>query len=136
MKSLNSWFHEQLDQNLVEPNSGLGQAIRYMIKHWNALTLFLKVPNVPLDNNLCERALRKAILHRKNSLFYKTEHGARVAGSGEIGFTLAIDIDKAGDDDDGQEKIEGFMRVVHNHFLIVTDQVADCGQDYDPDAGA
>ena len=31
-----------------------------------------------LDNNLCERALKKAILHRKNSLFYKTRNGARV----------------------------------------------------------
>ena len=78
MKSLNLWFHQQLDQKLVEPNSGLGQAIRYMIKHWDALTLFLKVPNAPLDNNLCEQALKKAILHRKNSLFYRTEHGARV----------------------------------------------------------
>ncbi|MCK4378709.1 MAG: transposase [Deltaproteobacteria bacterium] len=78
MKSLNLWFHEQLDQKLVEPNSGLGQAIRYMIKHWDALTLFLKVPNAPLDNNLCEQALKKVILHRKNSLFYRTEHGARV----------------------------------------------------------
>lgn len=78
MQSLHLWFHEQLDQHLVEPNSGLGQAIRYMIKHWDALTLFLKVPNAPLDNNLCEQALKKAILHRKNSLFYRTEHGARV----------------------------------------------------------
>ena len=78
MKTLNLWFHQQLDQKLVEPNSGLGQAIRYMIKHWDALTLFLKVPNAPLDNNLCEQALKKTILHRKNSLFYRTEHGARV----------------------------------------------------------
>jgi hypothetical protein len=31
-----------------------------------------------LDNNLCERALKKAILHRKNSLFYKTRNGAAV----------------------------------------------------------
>ncbi|MGD0222395.1 MAG: transposase [Terriglobia bacterium] len=30
----------------------------------------------PLDNNICERALKKAILHRKNSLFYKTRNGA------------------------------------------------------------
>ncbi len=29
-------------------------------------------------NNICERALKKAILHRKNALFYKTENGARV----------------------------------------------------------
>lgn len=27
---------------------------------------------------MCERALTKAILHRRNSLFYKTENGARV----------------------------------------------------------
>ena len=31
-----------------------------------------------LSNNLCERALKKAIRHRRNSLFYKTENGARV----------------------------------------------------------
>src|ERR1039458_6377299 len=42
------------------------------------LTLCLRQPGAPLDNNICERALKKAILHRKNSLFYKTENGARV----------------------------------------------------------
>jgi hypothetical protein len=68
----------QLDQHLVEPNSGLGQAIRYMLKHWEGLTLFLRKEGAPLDNNLCERALKWAILHRKNSMFYSTEIGARV----------------------------------------------------------
>jgi transposase len=42
------------------------------------LTRFLEVPGAPLDNNICERALKTAILHRKNSLSYKTERGARV----------------------------------------------------------
>ncbi len=78
MEGLNTWFYQQLDQKAVEPNSGLGQAIGYMLNHWEALTLFLKVPNAPLDNNICERALKKAILHRKNALFFKTEHGAQV----------------------------------------------------------
>ena len=32
----------------------------------------------PLDNNLCERALKRSILHRKNSMFYKTPNGAAV----------------------------------------------------------
>ena len=32
----------------------------------------------PLDNNLCERALKRAVLHRKNSMFYKTLKGAEV----------------------------------------------------------
>jgi hypothetical protein len=42
------------------------------------LTLFLRVPGVPLDNNITEQALKRAILHRKNALFYKTLNGARV----------------------------------------------------------
>ena len=50
----------------------------YMQKRWDRLTLFLRVAGAPLDNNICERALKKAILHRKNSLFYKTKNGARV----------------------------------------------------------
>ncbi len=78
MKDLKNWFDEQLNQKKVEPNSSLGQAISYMIKHWKPLTSFLRVRNAPLDNNICERALKKAILHRKNALFYKTEHGAQV----------------------------------------------------------
>ncbi len=78
MENLQTWLNEQLDQKKVEPNSGLGQAISYMLKHWKPLTLFLRVPGAPLDNNICERALKKAILHRKNALFYKTEHGAHV----------------------------------------------------------
>ena len=78
MQDLETWLHDQLDQKKVEPNSGLGQAISYMLNHWEPLTLFLRVPKAPLDNNICERALKKAILHRKNALFYKTENGARV----------------------------------------------------------
>jgi len=78
MEDLEIWLNEQIDQNKVEPNSSLGQAISYMLNHWEALTLFLRVPNAPLDNNICERALKKAILHRKNALFYKTEHGAYI----------------------------------------------------------
>jgi transposase len=65
-------------EKTVEPNSGLGGAITYLLKHWEPLTLFLRKAGAPLDNNLCERALKKAILHRKNSLFYKTGNGAHV----------------------------------------------------------
>jgi len=78
MEELHVWLARQFDQRLVEPNSTLGGAIRYMLKHWDKLTLFLRVPGAPLDNNVCERALKKAILHRKNSLFFKTTHGAHV----------------------------------------------------------
>jgi hypothetical protein len=78
MKAFHAWLTRQLDDRLVEPNSALGAAIAYLLKHWEKLTLFLRVPGAPLDNNVCERALKKAIRHRRNSLFYKTCHGAHV----------------------------------------------------------
>jgi transposase len=78
MDELKDWFDDQLEEKKVEPNSGLGKAITYLQNHWPELTLFLRVPNAPLDNNLCEQVLKRAILHRKNSLFFKTERGAYV----------------------------------------------------------
>lgn len=78
MAEFEEWMNEQIAERKVEPNSGLGKAISYMQHHFHKLTLFLRVPGAPLDNNLCERALKKAILHRKNALFYKTENGAHV----------------------------------------------------------
>jgi hypothetical protein len=78
MKQLKAWLKAQFDDRKVEPNSGLGVAITYLLKHWDRLTLFLKQPGAPLDNNIAERSLKKAILHRKNSLFYKTRNGARM----------------------------------------------------------
>jgi len=78
MAELEVWMKTQIEQKTVEPNSGLGEAIAYLRKHWNELTLFLRVPGAPLDNNVCERALKKAILHRKSAYFYKTENGAHV----------------------------------------------------------
>ena len=78
MKALKDWMTAQLEAKKVEPNSGLGEAIAYMLKHWEKLTLFLRQAGAPLDNNICERALKKAILHRKNAYYYKTAKGARV----------------------------------------------------------
>ena len=78
MKELEKWLREQIAEKKVEPNSSLGQAICFMQKHWTRLTLFLRVPGAPLDNNICERGLKMAIRHRKNSLFYKTLNGAKV----------------------------------------------------------
>ena len=78
MERLHIWLEAQFDERRVEPNSGLGQAISYLLKYWDRLTLFLRQPGAPLDNNVCERALKKSILHRKNSLFYKTRNGARI----------------------------------------------------------
>ncbi|MFH0780617.1 MAG: IS66 family transposase [Pseudomonadota bacterium] len=78
LDELHAWMGKQIEEKKVEPNSGLGRAIKYMNKHWQPLTLFLRVEKAPLDNNICEQTLKMAILHRKNSLFFKTEHGAYI----------------------------------------------------------
>ncbi|HOV85386.1 MAG TPA: transposase, partial [Syntrophobacteraceae bacterium] len=72
MQDLKEWLENQPAENSVEPYSSMGKAILYMLNHWPALTLFLRVPNAPPDNNFCERVLKQCILHRKNSLFFKS----------------------------------------------------------------
>jgi transposase len=78
MEGLKEWLNNQIEEKKAEPNSSLGKAINYMLNHWEPLTLFLRIPGAPLDNNIVERALKRAILHRKNSLFFKTKNGASV----------------------------------------------------------
>jgi len=78
MDEMKKWMKDQLDDKRIEPNSGMGKAIGYMLDRWDKLTLFLRVPGAPLHNNDVERALKMAIRHRNNSLFYRSERGALV----------------------------------------------------------
>lgn len=78
MDTLHHWLEAQLAERKTEPNSGLGKAITYLLRHWKALTTFLRERGAPLDNNIAERALKRAVLHRKNALFYRTLNGAEV----------------------------------------------------------
>ena len=71
-------MEKQFEDCCVEPDSSLGGAFNYLLKRWEALTCFLSVPGAPLDNNSAERALKMILRLRKNSLFYKNEHGAYV----------------------------------------------------------
>jgi transposase len=85
MDQLHRWLGSQLAQKKTEPNSGLGKAITYLLRHWRPLTAFLRVAGAPLDNNIVERALKRVVVHRKNALFYRTLHGAQV---GDLFMTL------------------------------------------------
>lgn len=78
MEDMKRWMEQKLADHQVEPNGGLGKAFVYTLKHWEKLTRFLSVAGAPIDNNICERALRTAIRHRDNSLFYKTLNGAKI----------------------------------------------------------
>ena len=93
MDAFYHWLEKQFEEKLAEPNSSLGKAITYMFNHWEKLTRFLQVPGAPLDNNICERMLKTAILHRKNSLFYKTESGAQL---GDLFMSLIVTCNLAG----------------------------------------
>ena len=69
----------------IEPGTTLGQSIRYTMNHWEGLTLFLRQVGAPMDNNICEQAIKVAILSRKNSYFYRSEDGAE---AGDIFMSL------------------------------------------------
>jgi hypothetical protein len=75
---LKIWCESKINNKEVEENSSLGSAIKYMLKHWQGLTQFLRVAGAPIDNNFMENKLRLAVINRKNFLFYKTEIGALV----------------------------------------------------------
>jgi hypothetical protein len=79
MKRVQEWMELQLAEHKTKPNSGLGKAISYFLNHWAKLILFLRQAGAPVDNNIVERALKKAILNRKNALFYKTMNGVKSA---------------------------------------------------------
>ena len=61
------------------PRSAFGKAVRYLLKHWDGLTLFLEQPQVPLDNNAAERALRGPVVGRKSFYGNRSRRGAKVA---------------------------------------------------------
>lgn len=75
IQEIKDWAFEQK----ASPESGLRKAIDYMLEHWTGLTRFLEDPEVPLDNNATERALRSVVLGRKNHLGSKSGRGTRVA---------------------------------------------------------
>jgi hypothetical protein len=94
MTALKEWMETQLDARMVEPNSGLGKAVQYMLRHWTELTLFLREVGAPLDNNIVERMLKKAILHR--NWVRVTDRSACQAGGPRIHFvrTAGVNISR------------------------------------------
>lgn len=76
MSALKTYLTNLWQYDGVEHNGTLGKAVSYMLKRWSALTRFLTVEGCPIDNSLCERAIKDLIRYRKNSLFYRTIAGA------------------------------------------------------------
>jgi transposase len=85
IEQLEKFFKDLNDDKGIEPSNCLGKAVTYCLNHWRGLTLFLREPGAPLDNNICERALKMAILNRKNAYFYRSKLGAE---AGDIFMTF------------------------------------------------
>lgn len=79
LQTLLAWCHERLDSDAVEPNSNLGKAMQYFIRHFDGLSAFCHVLGAPVDNNEIERLIKLIVRARKNSLFFKTAVGADIS---------------------------------------------------------
>ncbi|MEA1937087.1 MAG: IS66 family transposase [Patescibacteria group bacterium] len=75
MKSLKTYFDEQLSQLL--PKSSTGKAVAYTLNLWERLNVFLENPEVLIDNNLIENSIRPLALGRKNYLFAGSHNAAQ-----------------------------------------------------------
>ncbi len=73
--ALHTWLHDHVGR--VSAASDLAQAIRYAIRHWPGLLVFLDDGRVEMDTNVVERAIRPSVLTRKNALFAGSDGGAR-----------------------------------------------------------
>jgi transposase len=93
MEGLKSWCEQVLVDKIAEPNSPLGMATKYFLNHYERLIKFATIEGMPLSNAAVERLIKTAVLHRKNSMFYKSEMGALV---GDVMMSLIQTAKRAG----------------------------------------
>lgn len=75
-----NWCHEQRQRIDLVKSNPLSKALAYVMKRTQELSVFLGDPEVPMDTNHLERALRVIPMGRKNWLFCWTEFGAEQVG--------------------------------------------------------
>jgi transposase len=68
------WLEGQLAH--ISAKSALAEAIRYALRHWKGLGLFLDDGRVEIDSNTVERTIRPIKLGAKNHLFAGSDGGA------------------------------------------------------------
>ena len=74
VEALHTWLQDQLSR--ISAVSDLAKAMRYAIRHWPGLSVFLEDGRVEMDTNVVERAIRPNTLTRKNALFAGNDGGA------------------------------------------------------------
>jgi transposase len=74
LEAMKTWLEQELDR--VSAKSKLADAIRYALRHWQGLSLFLEDGRVEVDSNTVERTIRPIKLGCKNHLFAGSDGGA------------------------------------------------------------
>ena len=80
VKQFFTWVYEQRQRTDLLPKNPLTKALNYVAEREDKLKIFLSNPNLPLDTNHLERALRVIPMGRKNYLFCWSELGAENLG--------------------------------------------------------
>lgn len=75
VEALRTWIEEHLPR--LPGWSDLAKAMRYALRHWDGLSLYLDDGRLEMDTNVVERAIKPVIITRKNSLFAGSDAGAR-----------------------------------------------------------
>jgi len=75
VEALHDWLEDHLPR--VSGASDLALAIRYALRHWPGLVVFLDDGRVEIDSNIVERAIRPIPMTRKAALFAGSDGGAR-----------------------------------------------------------
>jgi len=80
VRSFWQWCDQQCHRTDLLPSNPLSKALKYAMNRQASLQVFLSDPDVPLDTNHVERALRPIPMGRRNWLFCWTEIGAKQVG--------------------------------------------------------
>jgi transposase len=75
-----AWINAQFERQGLLPSNPLTKALAYARSRRLGLEVFLTDPDVPIDTNHLERALRAIPMGRRNWLFCWTELGAKQVG--------------------------------------------------------
>lgn len=85
LEKLHAWLLKHVNQ--APPKGKLGQAMRYLINHWQKLIRYIDDGRLYIDNNAIENDIRPFALGKKNWLFYGNPRGAK---AGAIFYSLLI----------------------------------------------
>ena len=77
LHKLRAWLDKALEQTL--PKGKTGEALAYLHKNWDKLTVYITDGRLSIDNNPVENTIRPFAIGRKNWLFSDSQRGAKAS---------------------------------------------------------